>query len=247
MVTASAPGPPRWTSWACLAALTTLVAACATDESPGDSSGSASEETARPIADETTESARTLLDQRILVDSRLAIASSPDLQIQQFTLSVTGTTVSVTASADVTAAQLEQATALLQAIEGVGEVVVETTRSASPARPITPAAEGSATAPIVFAADQLAALADPASNVPEPAAEEPAAGSGPLPDQTAAAASGDRPRTYRVRAGDSLSRVAARTMGDGTQWRRIYELNRSVIGANPERLREGMELRIPQD
>lgn len=61
------------------------------------------------------------------------------------------------------------------------------------------------------------------------------------------AASGDRPRTWRVRAGDTLSLIAARTMGDGNQWRRLYEYNRSTIGANPERLQEGMELRIPQD
>ena len=61
------------------------------------------------------------------------------------------------------------------------------------------------------------------------------------------AASGDRPRTYTVQAGDSLSIIAARTMGDGTAWPRIHELNRSVIGPNPERVREGMVLRIPQD
>jgi nucleoid-associated protein YgaU len=61
------------------------------------------------------------------------------------------------------------------------------------------------------------------------------------------AASGDRPRTWRVRSGDTLSLIAARTMGNGNQWRRLYEYNRSTIGANPERLQEGMELRIPQD
>jgi hypothetical protein len=61
------------------------------------------------------------------------------------------------------------------------------------------------------------------------------------------AASGERPRTWRVRPGDTLSLIAARTMGNGNQWQRIYEYNRSMIGANPERLREGMELRIPQD
>jgi nucleoid-associated protein YgaU len=36
-------------------------------------------------------------------------------------------------------------------------------------------------------------------------------------------------------------------MGDGAQWQRIYELNRDLIGANPERLQLGVELRIPQD
>lgn len=61
------------------------------------------------------------------------------------------------------------------------------------------------------------------------------------------AASGDRPRTYTVQAGDSLSRIAARTMDDGNAWRRLYELNRNVIGPNPDGLREGMVLRVPQD
>lgn len=61
------------------------------------------------------------------------------------------------------------------------------------------------------------------------------------------AASGDRPRTYTVQAGDSLSIIASRTMGNGGAWPRIFELNRSVIGNNPDGLREGMVLRIPQD
>jgi nucleoid-associated protein YgaU len=64
---------------------------------------------------------------------------------------------------------------------------------------------------------------------------------------TGGGALGNRPRTYRVAAGDTLSLIAARTMGDGAQWQRIYELNRDLIGANPERLQLGVELRIPQD
>lgn len=63
----------------------------------------------------------------------------------------------------------------------------------------------------------------------------------------AEAASGDRPRTYVVGPGDSLSIIAQRTMGDGLAWPRLYEFNRSVIGADPGALRMGMELRIPQD
>ncbi len=61
------------------------------------------------------------------------------------------------------------------------------------------------------------------------------------------AASGDRPRTYRVEAGDSLSNIASKTLDDGMAWPRIYEINRSVIGPDPSQLRAGMELRIPQD
>lgn len=66
-------------------------------------------------------------------------------------------------------------------------------------------------------------------------------------EEVAAAASGDRPRTYRVQSGDSLSIIARRTMNDGSLWRELFEHNRSLIGPDPERLQVGMELRIPQD
>lgn len=69
----------------------------------------------------------------------------------------------------------------------------------------------------------------------------------PLPAHIVRAATGDRPMTYRVRAGDSLSLIAQRTMGSGNHWQRIHELNRHLIGPDPARLVEGMELRIPQD
>ena len=66
-------------------------------------------------------------------------------------------------------------------------------------------------------------------------------------DGIAEAASGDRPRTYVVGPGDSLSIIAQRTMGDGLAWPQLYEFNRNVIGPDPGALRQGMELRIPQD
>lgn len=85
-------------------------------------------------------------------------------------------------------------------------------------------------------------------NVAEAAAETDGSGQIATPtSDVARAASGDRPRTYRVRAGETLSLIARRTMGDGNAWPRIYELNRSLIGPNPEAIAEGMELRIPQD
>ena len=66
-------------------------------------------------------------------------------------------------------------------------------------------------------------------------------------DGLAEAASGDRPRTYVVGPGDSLSIIAQRTMGDGMAWPQLYEFNRNVIGPDPGALHQGMELRIPQD
>ena len=73
------------------------------------------------------------------------------------------------------------------------------------------------------------------------------AGEEEVPAWAQRAAVGDRPLTYRVRSGDSLGLIAARTMGSANRWRRLYEHNRDVIGPNPERLTEGMELRIPSD
>ncbi len=43
---------------------------------------------------------------------------------------------------------------------------------------------------------------------------------------------GDRPRTYEVRDGDSLSRIAAKVYGDETLWPRIRD-------ANPDKVRDG--------
>jgi cell envelope opacity-associated protein A len=98
-------------------------------------------------------------------------------------------------------------------------------------------------APAVDAAQAAPANAAPTADPGAPAAVAPAVAT----TDVARAASGDRPRTYRVRAGETLSLVARRTMGDGNAWPRIYELNRSIIGPNPEAIAEGMELRIPQD
>lgn len=81
----------------------------------------------------------------------------------------------------------------------------------------------------------------------DPRVEEMRSGEGDAEAVATRSATGDRPLTYRVRSGDSLSVIASRTMGSSGHWRRLYEFNRDTIGPSPERLREGMELRIPQD
>ncbi len=52
-------------------------------------------------------------------------------------------------------------------------------------------------------------------------------------------------RTYRVQPGDSLYRIAQRLLGDGGRWKELYALNKSVIGADPAKLRVGQVLVIP--
>ncbi len=53
-------------------------------------------------------------------------------------------------------------------------------------------------------------------------------------------------QTYHtVRSGDSLSTIAQKLYRSGSQWRSIYDANRSAIGYDPNRLKVGMRLVIP--
>ena len=51
-------------------------------------------------------------------------------------------------------------------------------------------------------------------------------------------------RSYTVRKGDSLSKIAKREYGDAQEWRRIYEANRNTID-NPDLIYPGQVLRLP--
>lgn len=66
---------------------------------------------------------------------------------------------------------------------------------------------------------------------------------------SAVSRSTQRPRVqsggYTVKPGDTLSTVAAKLLGDARRWPELYQLNRSIIGSNPNRLQAGMVLRIP--
>ncbi len=50
--------------------------------------------------------------------------------------------------------------------------------------------------------------------------------------------------TYTVVSGDSLSKIAQKTYGDGNLWSRIYEANRDQL-SNPDHITPGQVLRIP--
>jgi nucleoid-associated protein YgaU len=52
-------------------------------------------------------------------------------------------------------------------------------------------------------------------------------------------------RTYTVVKGDSLSRIAKALYGNDRMWRKIYDANKSVIGANPDLIKPGQVLTIP--
>jgi len=53
-------------------------------------------------------------------------------------------------------------------------------------------------------------------------------------------------QTYVVKAGDSLSVIALRELGDAMRWPEIYELNKAVIGDNPNLIQVGAKLVLPK-
>ncbi|MFZ3332886.1 MAG: LysM peptidoglycan-binding domain-containing protein [Candidatus Acidiferrales bacterium] len=65
----------------------------------------------------------------------------------------------------------------------------------------------------------------------------------------AAAASAGRPsssaRTYMVQPGDSLSKISRQFYGDANKYMKIFEANKDKL-ADPDKVRAGMELVIPQ-
>src|SRR5438270_8446018 len=51
---------------------------------------------------------------------------------------------------------------------------------------------------------------------------------------------------YSVQQGDTLSGIAQQAYGDGNQWQVIYNANTQVIGNDPNLIRPGEVLYIPQ-
>lgn len=68
---------------------------------------------------------------------------------------------------------------------------------------------------------------------PEPTPE-------PQPEPTPAPAG-----TYTVQVDDNLSMIAETQLGDGNRWPEIYELNKDLIGDNPNLIHPGQVLVLP--
>jgi nucleoid-associated protein YgaU len=49
---------------------------------------------------------------------------------------------------------------------------------------------------------------------------------------------------YIVQCGDCLWTIAQRFLGDGNKWPMIYNMNKNVIGSNPNLIRPGQALMI---
>lgn len=54
----------------------------------------------------------------------------------------------------------------------------------------------------------------------------------------------EKPKTYTVRRGDCLSSIARKLTGSA-DWYALYEQNKSVIGSNPNLIKDGTVLTIP--
>lgn len=65
------------------------------------------------------------------------------------------------------------------------------------------------------------------------------------PSTPALAVSTGTTRTYTVQAGDTLSTIAQKTLGDRNRWREIFEANRRLLVDHPNNLRIGQVLTIP--
>jgi len=62
--------------------------------------------------------------------------------------------------------------------------------------------------------------------------------------QAAAAAAGAGGRTYTVKPGDTLSKIAKEFYGNANEYNKIFEANQDQL-SNPDRINVGQELKIP--
>jgi nucleoid-associated protein YgaU len=53
------------------------------------------------------------------------------------------------------------------------------------------------------------------------------------------------PKVYTVKSGDTLWAIAKLHLGNGAKWQLIYDLNKSVIGPDPNLIKPGQKLVMP--
>ncbi|MFT4703336.1 MAG: nucleoid-associated protein YgaU [Bradymonadia bacterium] len=178
-------------------------------------------------------------DARLQSAVLLRLAADPAVDARNYDVSVQSGAVTIVSRA-ATGAELSRAEQLARDAADGAPVSIE---GAQPAE-VGEASDAPLRVSLAQQYETYVALGSPSEEAFESVTDV-ADGSGT--PSVARAASGDRPRTYTVQSGDNLSAIASRTMGDGMAWPRIFEMNRNVIGSNPNGLRTGMVLRIPQD
>jgi len=68
--------------------------------------------------------------------------------------------------------------------------------------------------------------------------------SGPPPATASAVKAKAEPRTYTVKSGDTLSKIAKQVLGEGSDYMKIFEANRDQL-TNPDLIKPGQVLRLP--
>jgi LysM repeat protein len=63
--------------------------------------------------------------------------------------------------------------------------------------------------------------------------------------QPQAAAAPPQARTYEVKSGDSLSKIAKQFYGDASKYPKIFEANRDQL-SDPDKIKPGQKLKIPE-
>jgi nucleoid-associated protein YgaU len=66
----------------------------------------------------------------------------------------------------------------------------------------------------------------------------------PAPAGASAVKAAAEPRTYTVKSGDTLSKIAKQVLGDGSDYMKIFEANRDQL-TNPDLIKPGQVLRLP--
>lgn len=60
-----------------------------------------------------------------------------------------------------------------------------------------------------------------------------------------APASEKEAKSYTIKGGDTLSDIAQEQLGDANRWKEIYEMNKDVIGDDPDMIHPGKKLKLP--
>lgn len=63
--------------------------------------------------------------------------------------------------------------------------------------------------------------------------------------RTSSSSSSSKKNTYRVQKGDCLWNIAKAASGSGAKWKELYNLNKKVIGSNPNLIKPGQILTLP--
>lgn len=50
--------------------------------------------------------------------------------------------------------------------------------------------------------------------------------------------------SYTIQQGDFLFAIAERLLGDGEKWKEIYELNKTILGPNPNFILPGTTIKM---